>query len=58
MTVKRFDTLVLALAFVVGATIFGIFFYQARGPAVGGPLGRGAAIVEINPNSSGKKEKK
>jgi hypothetical protein len=27
---KRFDTLVLALAFVVGATIFGIFFYHAR----------------------------
>lgn len=27
---KRFDTLLLALAFVVGATVFGIFFYQAR----------------------------
>jgi hypothetical protein len=27
---KRFDALVLALAFVVGATILGVFFYQAR----------------------------
>jgi len=27
---RRFDVLVLALAFVVGATIFGLFFYQAR----------------------------
>ena len=35
-----------------------VFFYQARGPAVGGPLGRGAAIVELNPNFPGKKEKK
>lgn len=34
------------------------FFYQARGPAVGGPLGRGVAIVELNPNYSGKKGKK
>jgi hypothetical protein len=34
-----------------------VFFYQARGPAVGGPLGRGAAIVELNPNypTKGKK---
>lgn len=31
-----------------------VFFYQARGPAFGGPLGRGAAIVELNP-SKGKK---
>lgn len=35
-----------------------VFFYQARGPAVGGPLGRGAAIVELNPNYPGKKGKK
>jgi hypothetical protein len=27
-----------------------VFFYQARGPAYGGPLGKGAAIVELNPN--------
>jgi len=27
-----------------------VFFYQARGPALGGPLGRGAAIVELNPD--------
>jgi hypothetical protein len=34
-----------------------VFFYQARGPAVGGPLGRGAAIVELNPDypTKGKK---
>ena len=35
-----------------------VFFYQDRGPAVGGPLGRGAAIVELNPNYPGKKQKK
>jgi len=34
-----------------------VFFYQARGPAVGGPLGRGAAIIELNPDypTKGKK---
>ena len=26
-----------------------VFFYQARGPAQGGPLGMGCAIVELNP---------
>lgn len=31
-----------------------VFFYQARGPAFGGPLGRGVAIVELNP-TKGKK---
>jgi len=36
-----------------------VFFYQARGPALGGPLGRGAAIIELNPNyEAGKKQKK
>jgi len=35
-----------------------VFFYQARGPAAGGPLGRGAAIVELNPDYPGKKGKK
>ena len=35
-----------------------VFFYQARGPAVGSPLGRGAAIVELNPNYPAKKGKK
>jgi hypothetical protein len=35
-----------------------VFFYQARGPAVGGPLGQGAAIVELNPNYPAKKGKK
>jgi len=34
------------------------FFYQARGPAVGGPLGRGAAIVELNPDYLTKKGRK
>ena len=29
-------------------------FFQARGPAFGGPLGRGAAVVELNP-TKGKK---
>jgi hypothetical protein len=35
-----------------------VFFYQARGPAVGGPLGRGAVIVGLNPDYSRKKGKK
>ncbi len=35
-----------------------VFFYQARGRTAGGPLGRGAAIVELNPNYPGKKGKK
>ena len=35
-----------------------VFFYQARGAAWGGPLGRGAAVVELNPNYPGKKGKK
>ena len=35
-----------------------VFFYMARGPSHGGPLGMGAAVVEINPNYPGKKQKK
>ena len=35
-----------------------VFFYQARGPQWGGPLGRGAAIVELNPGYPGKRGKK
>lgn len=35
-----------------------VFFYQAAGSAVGGPLGRGAAVVELNPNYASKKGKK
>lgn len=35
-----------------------VLFYVARGPAVGGPLGRGAAIIELNPNYPGQKQKK
>ena len=35
-----------------------VFFYLARGPASGGPLGRGAAVVELNPSYPGKKQKK
>jgi hypothetical protein len=27
-----------------------VFFYLARGPSAGGPLGRGAAVIELNPN--------
>lgn len=34
------------------------FFYMARGPANGGPLGRGAAVVELTPQIQGKKSKK
>jgi hypothetical protein len=35
-----------------------VFIYQAAGPAHGGPLGMGAAVIELNPNYPGKKEKK
>ncbi|MFH1650584.1 MAG: hypothetical protein ABID87_00550 [Chloroflexota bacterium] len=35
-----------------------VFFFQARGPAFGGPLGRGAAVVELNPGFAEKKGKK
>jgi hypothetical protein len=35
-----------------------IFFYLTGSPASGGPLGRGAAIVELNPNYPGKKQKR
>jgi len=35
-----------------------VFFYLAGSPAYGGPLGRGAAIVELNPDYPGKKQKK
>jgi hypothetical protein len=34
------------------------FFYLGRGCSHGGPLGMGAAIVELNPNYPGKKQKK
>ena len=35
-----------------------VFFYMARGSAHGGPLGMGAAVIELNPNYPGKKQKK
>lgn len=35
-----------------------VFFYQARGPAQGGPLGMGCAVIELNPNYPEKKGKK
>ena len=35
-----------------------VFFYQAAGPAHGGPLAMGAAVVELNPNYPTKKGKK
>jgi len=35
-----------------------VFFYQARGPAHGGPLGMGCAVVELNPDYPKKKGKK
>jgi hypothetical protein len=35
-----------------------VFFYMARGSKSGGPLGMGAAVVELNPNYPGKKQKK
>jgi hypothetical protein len=35
-----------------------VFFYTARGPVHGGPLGMGAAVVELNPSYLEKKGKK
>ncbi len=35
-----------------------VFFYQARGAGHGGPLGKGAAVIELNPLYPGKKQKK
>jgi len=35
-----------------------VFFYMARGTVYGGPLGMGAAVVELNPNHPDKKQKK
>jgi len=35
-----------------------VFFYMARGSAHGGPLGMGAAVIELNPNYPGKGQKK
>ncbi len=35
-----------------------VFFYMARGVGAGGPLGMGAAIIELNPSYPGKKQKK
>ena len=35
-----------------------VFFYMASGSAHGGPLGVGAAVIELNPSYPGKKQKK
>jgi hypothetical protein len=35
-----------------------VFFYAARGGKHGGPLGMGAAVIELNPNFPGQKQKK
>ena len=35
-----------------------VFFYQARGGTHGGPLGMGAAVIELNPGYAEKKGKK
>ena len=35
-----------------------VFFYMGRGSAHGGPLGMGAAVIELNPNYPGKKQKR
>jgi hypothetical protein len=35
-----------------------VFFYMARGVAHGGPLGTGAAVIELNPDYPGKKQKR
>jgi hypothetical protein len=35
-----------------------VFFYMATGAACGGPLGMGSAVIELNPDYPGKKQKK
>jgi hypothetical protein len=35
-----------------------VFFYQSRGVGHGGPLGMGAAVIELNPGFADKKGKK
>ena len=35
-----------------------VFFYTAAGAGVGGPLGRGAAVIRLNAGTSEKKQKK
>jgi hypothetical protein len=35
-----------------------VFFFTAAGGGVGGPLGRGAAVVKLNPTDGPKKRKK
>jgi hypothetical protein len=35
-----------------------VFFYMAMGGKSGGPLGMGTAVIELNPNYPGKKQKK
>jgi len=35
-----------------------VFFYVDHGSAYGGPLGKGATVIELNPNYPGKKQKK
>ena len=35
-----------------------VFFYTARGGKHGGPLGMGAAVIELNPDFPGQKQKK
>ena len=35
-----------------------VFFYMGRGASHGGPLGMGAAVIELNPDHPGKKQKK
>jgi hypothetical protein len=34
-----------------------VFFYMGRGSSHGGPLGMGAAVIELNPSYPGKKQK-
>ncbi|MDD5703227.1 MAG: hypothetical protein PHU23_14415 [Dehalococcoidales bacterium] len=35
-----------------------LFFYMAAGPGAGGPLGRGASIIKLNPTNGEKRQKK
>jgi len=60
----RFDTPIFTedeIGQKIGALVepgSSVFFYTDHGSAYGGPLGKGAAVIELNPNYPGKKQKK
>jgi hypothetical protein len=54
LTRKEIEEKISALS-VPGSTVF---FYLSGSPASGGPLGQGAAVIELNPEYPGKNQKR